>query len=67
MSNFYTVKEFSQVLGLHTNTVYKGIREGKIIALRLTNGKNAVYRIPKTELERIAIVDLKKVYETLEE
>ena len=67
LKRFYTVKEFAEELGVHYNTVYKGIKDGKILALRLTAGKNAVFRIPVTEIERIVHVDLRTVYDSLEE
>jgi len=67
LKRFYKVKEFAEELGVHYNTVYKGIRDGKIIALRLTQGKNANYRIPVTEIHRIAHVDLKDVYNSMNE
>lgn len=67
LKRFFTVKEFAIELGVHYNTVYKGIKDGKIVALRLTSGRNSTFRIPETEIERIAQVDLKEIYESLME
>ena len=49
--DWYTVKEFAKKLDAGVDLVYQGLRSGKIKSYdRLT--KQAIYRIPKSELDR---------------
>jgi len=50
---FLTVEEFAQRIKMHPGTVRKGIKEGKIFAIRPSMGKRAPYRIAESELERL--------------
>jgi len=62
-SDFYTIKEMAEALKVHYNTILRGIRTGKIHAFRLGYGKKSAYRIPKTEINRMAFEDLERVIE----
>lgn len=46
--NFYTPQEYSEITGLHINTVYKWIEKGAISTLK--HKKNCKYLIPAYEL-----------------
>lgn len=53
---FYTVKEFAKIMKTDPQMVRKGIRSGRIQALKLTGGKNATYRIPVSEIDRLLLI-----------
>ena len=53
---FYTVREFSIIVKTDPQIVRKGIRTGRIHALKLTGGKNATYRIPVSEIDRLLLM-----------
>lgn len=50
---FYTVKEFAKLISFKPAQVRKWIREGKINALKINEGKKSAYRIPSSELLRM--------------
>lgn len=64
MTQFYTIKEFAGLLGVHPTTVRRGIAYGRIQAFRVGEGKKSTYRIFKTELERMAAFDVETIIET---
>lgn len=55
---FLSVKEFAIKIGLHYNTIIRAIKSGRLNAVRIGYGKKAAYRIPVTEIHRIALCDL---------
>lgn len=55
---FYSIKEFAQIVGVHPNTVRNCIKSGRISSFRLNNGKNAAYRIPSSEIDRLVKYNL---------
>ena len=57
-SDFVSIKEFAALLGVHPDTIRRSIRRGRINAIRVGGGKRSVYRIPKTETNRMAVCDL---------
>lgn len=56
---FLSVLEFANLLDLHPNTIYKAIQSGRINAFRLTGTKKSAWRIPRTEITRLATLDFK--------
>jgi excisionase family DNA binding protein len=58
---FLSVKEFASLVGVHYNTVIRSIRHGRINALRIGYGKKAAFRIPRSEIHRIALFDLENM------
>ena len=58
---YLTVKEFAAKLGLHYNTVIRSIRKGRLNAVRIGHGVKSSYRIPVSEINRIALCDLEKL------
>lgn len=57
-SDFLSIKEFAAILGVHPDTIRRSIRRGRISALRVGGGKRSVFRIPKSETNRMAVCDL---------
>ena len=58
---YLTVKEFAARLGLHYNTVIRSIQKGRLNAVRIGHGIKSAYRIPTSEIHRIAACDLEKL------
>ncbi len=56
--DFYSIKKFAEKLNIHPNTVRKAINAGRIVAFRVSDAKHSMYRIPHSEIERIARFDL---------
>jgi excisionase family DNA binding protein len=60
-NEFLSVKEFAKLIGVHPNTVRNSIKSGRISAFKVGNGDRSDYRIPRSEINRMACVDLKKI------
>ena len=65
--DFYKVQEFADLLRVHRNTILKSIKEAHILAFRVGNGKKSSFRIPHSEIERMALFDLTQIAKTLKE
>ncbi len=64
--DFLSLYEFSDCLGIHYNTTRKMIRTGRITAIRIgIGGKGSSYRIPTSELQRLAEIDLGEIIEEI--
>jgi len=50
MEKLYTMKEASEILGVHIRTLQKWDREGKIRCVRTVSGKR---RVPESEIKRL--------------
>lgn len=59
--SFYTVGEMSTLLRCHQNTVRSGIKSGRIQAFRVGAGKKAAFRIPSSEIMRMAVLDMEEM------
>ena len=57
-NDFLSIKEFAYKLGVHPNTIRRSIKRGRISAFRVGGGKKSIYRIPKSETNRLAFCDL---------
>lgn len=62
---FYTVKEFAALLKTHPQTIYEDIRVGRVNAFRVGAGKRSHWRIPSSEISRMALFDLNEVVDGL--
>jgi len=60
--DFYTVAEFAKKLGVHYNTIRRAIKNGKINVVTFGSDNKRIYRIPHTEIERILLFDMKKIF-----
>lgn len=50
---FLTIKETAQIFGVHTNTIYKAVKKGFIIAIKIGDSKKSPYRISRKEIDAI--------------
>lgn len=64
-SDFFSIKEFASKVGVHENTIRRAIKNGKISAVKMGSGTRSHYRIAKTEIDRIALVDMEKMIEKM--
>lgn len=55
---FLSAKEFAALIGVHYNTVIRAIKSRKLNAFRINASTKSSYRIPRTEIHRIALFDL---------
>lgn len=62
---FHSIKEFAVLLRIHPNTVRRAIKSGRINAFKVGSGKRSTYRIPKSEINRIALFDLEAIIEKM--
>ncbi len=60
-----TVNEFAELLGVHPNTVYNGIKSGKIQAFRTGFGKHSKFRIYRNEMKRMAAFDAREMIDNI--
>jgi excisionase family DNA binding protein len=63
---FYTIKEFAKLLKVTPETVRRAIRAGKILALKFGDGKTSSWRIPRIQLDRMALRCVEKYGENNE-
>lgn len=60
-NDFLSVKEFANKLGIHPNTVRRSIKSGRISAFKVGGGKRSIYRIAKSEVQRMALFDMQEM------
>ena len=60
IEDFYTIQEFADKVKISSRTVRRMIDNGKIHAFRMGSTEKAPYRIPGTEITRIASDGFKK-------
>jgi len=65
--DFLTTQEFADCIGVHYNTVRKMIKIGNLNAFKIGGGKTSSYRISRSEIERLSIVNLLEVVDGLVE
>ena len=63
--DFYSIKEFAFKLGVHSNTIRRAIKNGRIQAFMVGVGIKSIYRIPYSEINRIALFDLRELIEKM--
>lgn len=57
IKDFYTIKEFAEKLGFCEKTIRICIKTGRLNAFKIGGKARSQYRIPHTEIERIAIME----------
>ena len=62
---FLSVKNFADLVNLHQNTIRRSIKDGRLSAFKIGSGKRAKYRIPRSEINRISMIDLEKIVEKM--
>jgi len=63
--DFYNVKELADKFKVHVNTIYHAIRSGRIQAFKVGKGEKASWRIYKTEIERMAAFDARRMIDDI--
>jgi excisionase family DNA binding protein len=66
-SEYITVREFAKILKISTKTVSRSIKKGKIHAINVGPASKKLYRIPKSEINRIALFDLQDLIDKMVE
>jgi excisionase family DNA binding protein len=61
--DFLSIKQFAAKVGVHPNTIRNAIRKGRLSALKMGSGSRALWRIAKTEIQRIAFLDMREYIE----
>ena len=63
--NFLSIDGFAKKINVHPNTVRRAIKRGKLQAINVGTAKKALYRIPYSEIHRIALFDLRDLIRSL--
>lgn len=63
--DFLSIKEYALLIRVHPNTVRRSIKNGHCKAFRTGRGCKAVYRIPRTEINRLALEHLETIIDKL--
>jgi len=58
---FLSVSEFAKIVNLDSRTIRKSIKDGRISALKFGGDLRCHYRIPKSELERLAKCNMRDI------
>lgn len=58
---YLSVKEFASLVGVHYNTIIRAIRSGRLNAFRLSSSRKAGYRIARSEIHRLAFMNLEEM------
>lgn len=62
--DFYSPKELATKVGVSQQTIYRAIKKGKILPIRI--GRNSM-RIPHSEIERLGVFELRSIVDKLVE
>ena len=65
MEEFFNVNEFAKKIRVHPQTVRRCIKSGRIQAFKTSSGSRGEWRIPNTEIQRIAEFDVTKTIERI--
>ena len=58
---YLSINEFAKKLRVHPNTIRKQLKKGKIQSLKI----GGTYRIPASEINRIAVFDMEQMIEKI--
>lgn len=64
-TDFVSIKEFAGIVGVHPNTVRRSIKRGRISAFKIGSGKKSIYRIARTEINRLSLCDMEEMIEKI--
>lgn len=63
--DFYSINEFAKLLGVHPNTIRRCVKKGRISALKIGSEFRPLYRIPASEIDRIALYNMEDIIEKI--
>ncbi len=66
-NEFLSIKEFAAKIGAHPNTIRRSIQKGRISACDIGSGGKKIYRIARSEIDRIALLNLKEIVDKMVE
>lgn len=61
--DFYSIQEFADKLSLSYRTIFNCIKKGRISAFRVSHTKKGAWRIPATEIHRLASQEMENLIE----
>jgi excisionase family DNA binding protein len=64
-SEYFSIKEFANKLGVHPNTIRRAIKSGRICGFKVGSGKRSIYRISKDEITRVRHFDMEEMIEKI--
>lgn len=64
MEEYLSIKEFAKLVNVHENTIRRSIKKGRLQAFRIGVGQS-IFRIPRSEIGRIALFDMKDMVEKI--
>jgi excisionase family DNA binding protein len=59
--DFLSINEFAKLISVHPQSVRTMIRKGRLSAFQVGGGLTSSYRIARTEVERLGLIDLQKI------
>jgi excisionase family DNA binding protein len=62
---FFSILEFAQLIKVHPNTIRNMIKNGRLCAFRVGGGRTSSYRISKSEIHRISVLDLENIIQDI--
>jgi excisionase family DNA binding protein len=65
--SYLTIRQFADKFKMHPQTVRRAIHKGNLSAIRVGIGKNATFRIPVTELQRLGLINLHRIVDQMVE
>lgn len=66
-AEFLSINQFAEKLQVHPNTIRRCILNGRLSAIKVCSGKKVLYRIPISELDRLAFFNLEEIVEKIVE
>jgi excisionase family DNA binding protein len=67
VNELLTIKEFAEKIRAHPNTIRRAIHKGHISAFRIGVGKRSSFRIPRSEIDRMALFNLEEMIGNIKE
>lgn len=66
-NEFLSIKEFASKIAVHPSTIRRAIKNGRITACDIGSANKKVYRIARSEIDRISLLNLKNIIDKLVE